>query len=79
LYTNAAEIDADDSGVVINFSQSEPVNGSKQGQRYVVGRMGMSYSQAEELIGKLQHTILRKQYLSGPKGLPSGDDSQAKN
>jgi transcriptional regulator with XRE-family HTH domain len=74
LYTNTSAIDSDDAGIVINFSQAEPGNGPKAGQQYVVGRMGMSYVQAEELVRGLQQVILRKQYLSGPKGLPSGGE-----
>jgi len=65
LYTNGTEIAADDSGVVVNFMQSD---GGKQ--RYAVSRMGMSYAQAEQLVQNLQRALMHKKYLSGPKQLP---------
>lgn len=71
LYTNSADINADEAGIVINFSQNEP-NGPAQ---YVVGRMGMSYQQAEQLMHGIQRMLLHKQYLSGPKQLPSQTDN----
>jgi transcriptional regulator with XRE-family HTH domain len=66
LYTNGIETMADESGLVVNFMQTD-----KQGQPpHTVSRIGMSYAQAEQLMQNLQRAILHRQYLSGPKQLP---------
>lgn len=70
LYTNGAEIVTDESGVVVNFMQSD---GNKQ--RYAVSRMGMSYVQAEQLVQNLHRALMHKKYLSGPKQLPPSTGS----
>jgi hypothetical protein len=66
LYTNGADIVTDESGVVINFVQTDSTNQ----QRYAVSRMGMSYVQAEQLLQTLSRALMHKKYLSGPKQLP---------
>jgi len=65
LYTNGADIVTDDAGVVINFMQSD---GNKQ--RYPVSRVGMSHTQAEQLLETLKRALMHRKYLSGPKQLP---------
>jgi hypothetical protein len=81
LYTNGAEVVTDKAGLVINFIQSD--NAAKNPQRYAVSRVGMSYSQAEQLLDTLNRALLHKRYLSGPKGLPpsgsSADDKRGKS
>lgn len=76
LYTNGAEIITDDSGVVLNFMQSDSNQVS-----HAISRVGMSYAQAEQLLLTLQRALLHKKYLSGPKQLPpqSGDVSSAES
>lgn len=65
LYTNGAEIVADDNGVVISFGQQDG-----NGQPYAVSRVGMSYEQAAKLIEAMQKTLIHRRYMSGPKQLP---------
>lgn len=72
LYTNQAELVADNNGLVINFMQSAP-EASKP--PVTVSRVGMSYEQAGQLMQTLQRTLLHRQYLSGPKGLPGSNHS----
>lgn len=66
LYTNGAEIIADDTGVVVSFMQND--GGSRP--PFTVSRIGMSYAQAEQLLSTMQRALLHKKYLSGPKQLP---------
>jgi hypothetical protein len=66
LYTNGAEIVTDDNGVVLNFTQSD----SNAQSPAAISRVGMSYSQAEQLLQTLQRALLHQKYLSGPKQLP---------
>jgi transcriptional regulator with XRE-family HTH domain len=74
LYSNGAEIVTDESGVVLNFTQGDK---DKPGQQpTAISRVGMSYTQAEELLATLQRALLHKQYLSGPKQLPPPTDNQ---
>lgn len=67
LYTNGAEIITDETGVVVNFSQSD---GNNSQNSNTVARVGMSHTQAEQLLQTLQRALLHKKYLSGPKQLP---------
>jgi hypothetical protein len=71
LYTNQAELVADNNGLVINFLQSAP-DASKP--PVTVSRVGMSYQQAEQLMHTLQRSLLHRQYLGGPKGLPGSSN-----
>lgn len=66
LYVNRSDIMADDNGVTIGFSQSDPSSQASQ----TVSRVGMSYSQAEQLLQTLQSALLHRKYTSGPKQLP---------
>lgn len=66
VYSNGAEVVADKSGVVLNFTQFV-----ESAQGYVpVARVGMSYEQAENVLAVLQRALLRGKYASGPKALP---------
>ena len=67
LYTNGAEIVTDETGVVVNFTQSDS-NTSQSSN--TIARVGMSHTQAEQLLQTLQTALLHKKYLSGPKQLP---------
>lgn len=83
LYTNQVDVDVDDNGVVLQFSQAadsafelqdgkrdtKAADAAKAG-RVTISRIGMSQTQAEQLLRELQVAILRKKYLSGPRQLP---------
>lgn len=73
LHSNGVEIVTDNSdSVVLNFSQS----GAGNQQPYIVSRVGMSTQQAHNLLETLQSALLHQKYASGPKALPSSDQSQ---
>lgn len=66
LYINGAEVATDENGVIVGFSQNDSNGQSPQ----TVSRVGMSYTQAEQLLQTLQRALLHRKYLSGPKQLP---------
>lgn len=76
LYSNGVEVDIDQQGVVLHFSQTNDIpagNAATNGKakaRTTISKVGMSHEQAEQLLSTLQQAMLRKKYLSGPKQLP---------
>lgn len=69
LYTNGVDIEADQSGMVLHFTQNGK-NEDADNAKTTVSKIGMSHDQAEQLIASLQRALLHKKYLSGPKQLP---------
>ncbi|HSW80435.1 MAG TPA: helix-turn-helix transcriptional regulator [Candidatus Saccharimonadales bacterium] len=67
VYSNGAEIVADKSGVVMNFSQ---FTDTKQGP-VPVAKVGMSYEQAQNVLNSLQRAILKGKYSPQTKQLPA--------
>jgi hypothetical protein len=65
VYTDGLEVDTNQSGVTMNFSQK-----SGQDHPMPIARLGMSYEQAEQVLQKLQNALLKAKYLRGPKVLP---------
>ena len=66
LYSDSANMAADQSGVVLNFMQ----NGIGQ-KPTAVARIGMSYVQAKKVLQVLNHTLAQAEALQKPKGLPA--------
>jgi transcriptional regulator with XRE-family HTH domain len=64
-YSDGVDIDINNAGVVMAFTQA-----SGQNQRQVVARVGMSLSQAEAVSEILQQAIIRARY-GKTKSLPS--------
>ena len=69
LYSDDVTVTGSKNGLVMNFSQSGPM----PGPQLPVARIGMSYEQAEEVIGVLQRALLERRYGSGRKLLPPGN------
>jgi len=68
MYSDSANIQADENGVVLSFMQSGP-----QSQVVSVSRIGMSYEHAAKVMASLESALLRKKYLPRQKLLPPGD------
>lgn len=72
-YTDGVEINANASGLTMQFNQSGP-NGPQP-----VSRLGMSYAQAEQVMKALEQTLLYQKYGSSRKGLPSPKSDEPNN
>lgn len=70
VYTDGVNLEASDTGVVINFTQRT------KDQTVPVSRVGMSYVQAEKVLLELSRAMLYQKYASGPKALPRNTDSK---
>lgn len=67
MYTDGAQITADKTGVVMNFSQG---GGQGHATAMPVARLGMSLEQAETVLQNLQQAVLQARYR-GQKSLPA--------
>lgn len=65
MYSDNASIQANDSGVILTFSQS-----GQQGQMVPVSRIGMSYDQATKVMEALERALLYGKHQGKPKRLP---------
>ncbi len=65
VYSDGVELDSNQAGVTISFTQS-----SSQPAPTVVARLGMSYEQAERVAHQLRTTLLQAKFAGGPKALP---------
>lgn len=54
VYSDGLAVDANQAGLVLNFTQGD----ASRGQQTQVSKIGMSYSQAEQVVRTLQHAIL---------------------
>lgn len=64
MYSDGLDININQAGLTLNFTQT-----SGEGQHMPVGRIGMSYQQAAEVMKTLEQALLRAQYLNHPKRL----------
>lgn len=69
IYSDSVAILGNQNGVIMNFMQN---TGSDQ--PLTVSRVGMSYSQAEELLHSIERVLLFDKYLPKQRMLPSGDN-----
>jgi transcriptional regulator with XRE-family HTH domain len=76
LYSDEIEINVNDTGVVMNFSQG---NSQSQANAAPVARVGMSIEQARKVLQSLEQALLKAQYLQGPKQLAHGLSNQSHN
>jgi len=75
MYSDGLDIDITQAGLTLNFTQA-----ANRNRRITVGRIGMSYDQAAEVMKTLQTALLRANYLKHPRGLPEPkDDSSTSN
>ncbi|HVU59501.1 MAG TPA: helix-turn-helix transcriptional regulator [Candidatus Saccharimonadales bacterium] len=72
LYSDQLEVATGPNGVILNFLQA-----GLQGQPLPVGRIGMSYTQAEAVLHTLQQALLRQRYMTGRRLLPPGSPTDA--
>ena len=76
IYSDSMHISVNNYGVVMNFMQNAPVQGSP----LVVARVGMSREHAHSILDLLQNSLNFKPVAHLPKSLPSPrtqkDDSQ---
>jgi transcriptional regulator with XRE-family HTH domain len=68
LYTDGMTISGNQHGLVMHFSQQ-----AGQERPLPVARVGMSFEQAEAVLGTLQQALLRHKYLPNQRLLPPGD------
>jgi transcriptional regulator with XRE-family HTH domain len=69
MYSDGVDININQAGLTLNFTQT-----TGDGQHVPVGRIGMSYDQAAQVMKTLEQAMLRAKYLQHPKRLP--DQSQ---
>jgi hypothetical protein len=65
MYSDGVEVNWNESGLVINFTQSNP-----KVQNLSVAKLGMSHKQAEIVIKCLESALLHVKYNSSNKLLP---------
>jgi transcriptional regulator with XRE-family HTH domain len=72
MYSDGIDITINQAGLTLNFTQTTGEN-----QQTAVGRIGMSYDQAVEVMKTLEQALLRAKYLKHQRQLPgqSSDDS----
>jgi transcriptional regulator with XRE-family HTH domain len=73
MYSDGVDITINQAGLTLNFNQTTGEN-----QHMPVGRIGMSYDQAVEVMKTLEQALLRAKYLKHQRQLPeqSSDDSK---
>jgi transcriptional regulator with XRE-family HTH domain len=71
IYSDGAQVTANNTGVVINFSQ-----GMGTPQALTTARVGMSREQAQALLNTLQQTLERSQPRQLPEGSGSASESE---
>jgi hypothetical protein len=69
MYSDGVDISINQAGVTLNFTQSANNN-----QRLPVGRIGMSFEQANQVLKTLETALLKAKYLNHPLGLPAPKD-----
>jgi len=66
MYSDGVDINVNQAGITLNFTQTAGNN-----QRLPVGRIGMSYDQAEQVVKTLEQALLKAKYMRGPQALPA--------
>jgi transcriptional regulator with XRE-family HTH domain len=65
MYSDGIDININQAGITLNFTQTTGEN-----QRSPVGRIGMSYEQANAVLKTLEQALLRAKYSGGQHRLP---------
>jgi len=68
MYSDGLDITVTPGGLTLSFTQTGA------DRNMPVARVGMSYEQAEQVLGTLQQALLRGKYLRGPRALPPSVD-----
>lgn len=66
MYSDGIDIDINQAGLTMNFTQT-----SSPTRRAPVGRIGMSYEQANNVMKTLEQALLRAKYLGQQHRLPN--------
>jgi transcriptional regulator with XRE-family HTH domain len=74
MYSDGVDININQAGVTLSFTQTAGNN-----QRHPVGRIGMSYEQAHQVLKTLEQALLKAKYMNGPQGLPAPKEQTDKN
>lgn len=69
IYSDGMQATTNTSGVTLNFTQT-----GGHAQPHSIGRIGMSYQQAHQVVRDLQQALIKAKYLDGPKRLPPSTD-----
>jgi len=69
MYSDGLDVSINQAGLTMTFTQAGGKN-----QRLPVGRIGMSYDQAREVLKTLQDALARADYLRQPRNLPAPKD-----
>jgi hypothetical protein len=72
MYSDGVDITINQAGLTLNFTQT-----TGEGQHAPVGRIGMSYDQAVEVMHTLEQALLRAKYMKHQRQLP--EQSSDKN
>ena len=75
LYSDSAHINANKNGVVLNFLQ----NSGTPNQQVPIAQIGMSYTQAHELLRVLHQTLDQAKVVHAPKALPTPKSKASKS
>lgn len=70
IYSDGLHIDVNPEGLMMTFSQG-------QDPAVPVSRVGMSHTQAENVMKTLEQALLRLKYLAGPLALPPTASDQS--
>jgi transcriptional regulator with XRE-family HTH domain len=73
MYSDGVDININQAGLTLNFTQT-----AGDGQHMPVGRIGMSYEQATEVMKTLEQALLRAKYLKHPRRLSDTNQSKPK-
>ncbi|MGH7142355.1 MAG: helix-turn-helix domain-containing protein [Candidatus Saccharimonadales bacterium] len=68
MYSDCVTLAGSENGLVMNFMQK-----AGQAEPVTISRVGMSYSQAEEVLKTLEKVVLRNKYLPNIRLLPPGN------
>jgi len=72
MYSDGVDININPAGLTLNFTQLAANN-----QRLSVGRIGMSYEQAQQVLKTLEQALLKSKYMNRPHGLPAPEQPDA--
>lgn len=74
MYSDGVDININQAGLTLSFTQT-----TGDGQNVPVGRIGMSYEQAGQVMKTLEQAMLRAKYLQHPRRLsgPNQSDQEA--
>lgn len=70
MYSDGLEINWNNAGLTLNFTQTNPQSNG-QVSNVSVARVGLSHTQAEEVLRNLERALLHAKYVGNTKLLPS--------